>query len=160
LKTSVTVHGVVRALCGGRCRHQEIGSGRVRAQMEEVYDGVAVSDSLREALANPDSVNADLYTTEERRELIYQVLRCIAIGGSMMQWEDELGPYLDAARTWYKDLVTVVRGPAGGVEVVSKAYQVTALEGEGLTPQLFPSASPNHVCWVIIDPVKAQVTLL
>lgn len=138
----------------------ELGSGRVRAQMEEVFDGATVGDSLREALANPDSEHADLFSAEERRELIFRILRLVAIGGAMTQWEDELGPYLDAAKVIYKDLVTVVRAADGGVEVASHAYQVSAVDGEGVTPPLFPSASPYHVCWVCVDPVKSQATLL
>ena len=37
---------------------------------------------------------------------------------------------------------------------------VTALEGAGVAPPLFPSSSPHHVCWVAVDPVKSQVSVL
>ena len=137
----------------------EIGSGRVRARMEEVFDGATVGDSLREALANPDSEHAELYNAEEQRELIFRVFRCVALGGSMMQWEDELGPYLDAAKSIYKDLVTVVRSDSGGIQVASHAFQVSALEGDGMTTPLFPTASPYNICWVVVDPVKSQVSV-
>lgn len=136
----------------------EIGTGRVRAQMEEVYDGATIGDSFREALANADSEHADLYSPDERCELVFRVLRLVAVGGAMMQWEDEIGPYLDATRSIYRDLVTVVRAPSGAIEVASHAFEVSALEG--VSTPLFPSSSPHHACWVVVDPVKAQVTLL
>jgi cilia- and flagella-associated protein 300 len=159
LATAVTDMAFFDRFATAGCVNSELGSGRVRAQMEDVFDGITVGDALREALANPDSEHSELYSEREKRELVYRIFKFMALGGGMVQWEDEWGPYLDATRSVYRDLVTVVKAADGaGIEVASHVYDITALVGA--SPQLFPSALPHHICWVVVDPVKSQVSLV
>jgi cilia- and flagella-associated protein 300 len=91
----------------------------------------------------------------EQREFLFRLFRHIVVGGSMCQWEDNVRPYLEAARATYKDLLSVAKDAlTGGIRVQSAAFQVTALKGEGLSAGLFGHPSSHNVCWVIVDPGK------
>lgn len=93
--------------------------------MQEDYDDVTVSDYLREMLTNRDSENIDVFTDEEKKELLFHIFKLIAVGGSMMQYEDCVEPYLDIAKGIYKDFLTVHRSQATGkVEIANRVYVV------------------------------------
>ena len=49
-------------------------SGLIRLCMEDTLDGLSVSDMLRDALVNDDSENAELFSEDEKREFLYQVV--------------------------------------------------------------------------------------
>ena len=81
----------------------------------------------------------------------------------MNQYEDNVAPYLEAAKLLYKQLLTVQRGAqGGGLEVMSVVYKVTRAEG-GAHP-LFPSGSSQgsrqNFCYLGVDPMRRQVTVL
>jgi cilia- and flagella-associated protein 300 len=119
---------------------------------DDVIEGVTVGDELRALCVDPDSEHADLFSPAERSELLFRLLRWVAVGGSMCQWEDDVGPYLAAVREVYRDLVTVGKGAGGAIEVQSVAVAVEGLAGEGVGP-LFPHDNPHSVCWVIVTGV-------
>ncbi len=72
--------------------------GYIRKCFDNVIDGVTVSDMLRDALLNEDSEHADVFSAEERTELIYELFRMVVTGGSMCQYEDYWTPYLDVVK--------------------------------------------------------------
>ena len=63
------------------------GGGRCRARR------------VRRALTSPaqDSEHFYLYDDDERSELLFRLLKHLAVGGSMCQWDDDMGPYLQLA---------------------------------------------------------------
>ena len=107
----------------------------------------------------PDSENAELYSPSERSELLFRLLQHLVLGGPMNQYEDNVGPYLEAAKLLYKQLLTVQKGAAmGALEVMSVVYKVT--RAEGATHPLFPSGSKQNFCYLGVDPMRRQVTVL
>lgn len=55
-----------------------------------------------------ESEHYSAYSAEERDEFLFRLLRHLALGGALCQYEDTIAPYLDAARTLYKQLVSYV----------------------------------------------------
>lgn len=133
-------------------------TGSMRGCMDEIFDGLSVSDRLREALVNPESESGEIFEEEQRQELIYHVFKALVLGGAMCQPEDNISSYLDITKAIYKDIVSVYKGQEGRIEVASHAYVIHSLDGEVL--RLFGSESRHHVCLVVVDPIKKQVTVL
>ena len=73
-------------------------SGYIRKCYDTPIDGVTVSDLLKDMLINPESDHAELFSEEERREFLFQLFKMIVTGGSMSQFEDSWGPYLDTVK--------------------------------------------------------------
>ncbi|CAM9443566.1 unnamed protein product, partial [Sphacelaria rigidula] len=78
-------------------------SGRIRGCYDEVFDGVTVSDKLRELLVNPEPENADLvFSMEQKRELLFHMFKALCIGGAVCQADDRLEAYTEATKILYK----------------------------------------------------------
>lgn len=131
----------------------------MRGMMDQTFDGLTVSDHLREMLANPDSENADVMPAAQQQELLFQVLRVVlllqlalsplqhstlyhfptpclqifklvALGGSMCQPDDSLESYLTVTKAIYKFLVTVYkRGDSSDIQIGSEAFAVLGFDG-------------------------------
>ena len=65
-------------------------SGSIRGCFDEVFDGITVGDKLREFLLNQDSENEALFSKDERNQLIFQLLKLFAVGGSMCQADENI----------------------------------------------------------------------
>ena len=129
---------------------------------EEVYDDLPVSDHLRELFANENSENRDLYSEEERRELLFKILDFFALGGAMCQPEEELDGYLDTVKIVYKNMVSAFRhSKTGVVQTASHAYSVESLNGERcLLWQGKGGSSGHNRCLVTVDPKRCLVSIL
>ena len=46
-----------------------------------------VSDKLRDLLLNPDSDSANIYSADERRELLFCIFEHLCLGGAVNQFE-------------------------------------------------------------------------
>lgn len=77
-------------------------TGNIRGCFPDVFDGVTVSDKLRELLVNPDSENADAFSATQQEELLFHVFRALSVGGGVCQPDDSLEPYTKAAKALYK----------------------------------------------------------
>lgn len=105
-------------------------SGYIRKCFEEMVDDVPVQDEFRKALLVEDSENYGLFDDEQREELLFRLMKHLAVGGSLCQFEDTLPPYLDALRQIYRGLLSVRKTDSGRVEVASVALEITGLEFE------------------------------
>jgi len=158
----------------------------IRKRLEEPWRGLPIVDCLREALVLPPEGDPEgedpagdaealqqpnrfgaLFPPAAREEFLFRAARWAAAGGSMCQHEDTWGPYEAAVRDLARDFLTVVRdeGGGGGVRVVSQAWAVRALEGEGLNARLrggalWPEDSPHNLCLVVFDPLHRCVHVL
>lgn len=63
---------------------------------------MAVSDKLRELLVNPESENADIFSEDQTRELLFHVFKTLCVGGGVCQPDDRLKAYTRAAKVLYK----------------------------------------------------------
>lgn len=77
-------------------------SGSIRGCFPDVFEGVTVSDKLRELLVNPESENADAFSKNQQQELLYHVFRALSVGGGVCQPDDNLEPYTVATKALYK----------------------------------------------------------
>lgn len=77
-------------------------SGNIRGCFPDVFEGVTVSDKLRELLVNPDSENADAFSEDQQQELLFHVFRALSVGGGVCQSDDNLEPYTVATKALYK----------------------------------------------------------
>ena len=55
--------------------------GDINGCFEDTYEGIVVNDMLREMVLNPDSENVDVFSAEDKSQLIY-VIFCILVIGS------------------------------------------------------------------------------
>lgn len=77
-------------------------SGNIRGCYDDVFNGVTVNDKLRELLVNPDSDNADTFSPDQQRELLFHVFKALCIGSGICQPDEKLKPYMEATKTLYK----------------------------------------------------------
>ena len=68
-----------------------------------------INDKLREMMINEDSENATLFTYKEQKELLFQLFRCLVVGGCLCQPEDRITRYTETTKSLYKDLLTVFK---------------------------------------------------
>merc|ERR1712216_850515 len=86
--------GIVRAGDIAKCLDVQVGD-------------VLVGDRLRKLLLDESCDEWTVYSETEREELIFRVLKHLAVGGGMNQWDESIDPYLALTKSLYKDLVTV-----------------------------------------------------
>ncbi|CAM9460858.1 unnamed protein product [Scytosiphon promiscuus] len=164
-------------------------SGNIRGCFPDVFDGVTVSDRLRELLVNPDSENADVFSSDQQEELLFHIFRALSVGGGVCQPHDSLEPYTTAVKALYKDLVSVQKNASTGkLEIAAcKVYRVTdATTGKnssdknyiqtggsgsghgadvGFSPKgkgagSYLDPSPHSVCLVVVDASKKRASVL
>ncbi|CAG9463929.1 unnamed protein product [Pedinophyceae sp. YPF-701] len=142
-------------------------SGTIARCIEDVVDGQNVHNMLQEALTREgdSEEHPDLFTPDERKQLLYRVFRLMVLGGACNQYEDTLEPYLESTKRLYKGLLAVRKAPAtpGGVEVVSGAYELLSVGSagaDGSAFRLFPRAHPNNAFMVVADPVRKVATVI
>lgn len=117
---------------------------------------VLVSDRLRKLLLDESDEDWDLFSAAERNELIFHLMRRLAVGGGMNQWDDAFAPYLALTKALYKDFVSVSK-VAGKLQISSQTYQVTSIDGSSAA--LFPRPGPHNFCYVTVDPLARHVKL-
>lgn len=143
-------------------RLEEIGvvnNGTIRGCFEEIYDGISVSDQLRDMLVNDDSENAGAYSEIEKKELIYVLFQILVIGGSMCQPDYEVKRYQEMAKNLYKELVTVFKNPSSGeVNISGRCFKLTGVDGVEVFSN--PDREKQNVLLVIVEPLKKVVTTL
>lgn len=118
---------------------------------------VLVSDRLRKMLLDESSEEWMLYTEAERAELIFHVMKRLAIGGGMNQYDDAIETYLTMTKQLYKDLVTVSKSAAGALQVSSLTFAVDSVAGS--SNALFPKQNEHNFCYVTIHPLQRHVKL-
>jgi Domain of unknown function (DUF4498) len=65
-------------------------SGYIRGCFDEIYDGITVSDKLRDFLINEQSDSAAMYDVEDRKQFIFAIFKLFAVGGSMCQPDSKI----------------------------------------------------------------------
>lgn len=63
---------------------------------------------LFQVLLNEDFEKYNIFTDEERDELLFRLFSHLCIGGGVCQYEDTITPYVQHTKLLYKDLVTSV----------------------------------------------------
>ena len=160
LRASVTNMGFFDKLL--ECEDVVRSNGQLVKCMDDYHQGFHVQDRLRDVLLNEDNEfeldHGELFTEEEKEEFIYHIFKHLAIGGSLCQFEDKLGPYLDLAKAIYKELATVWRNPrTSKVEVASGVYSVmdvTFKDKDRPSGSLFEEKSIQNWFYISTDPFR------
>lgn len=89
--------------------------------------GLWLSDSLQVALLDEDSEEYDVFTPEDRRELIFHIIKLLVIGGEICQYEDEFDVYEPVITSLYRDLIgqSVVKQASGAISIIARPYLLT-----------------------------------
>eukprot|EP00879_Flechtneria_rotunda_P016634 GHRR01017404.1.p1 GENE.GHRR01017404.1~~GHRR01017404.1.p1 ORF type:complete len:170 (+),score=57.97 GHRR01017404.1:399-908(+) len=136
---------------------RKTGEGDIIKCMDDNREGFQVSDKLREMLLCEESEHAELYSPEEKQQLLWSLFELVCLGGACCQFEDQLKPYLEITKRLYKALLSVHKDPGTGkVEVASTVLEV---KGCDCLP-LFPHKSRNNRCLVTIDSMKRTIQVL
>jgi len=131
-------------------------TGHIAKMIEEEIDGVMVYDKLGQMFVDEACENWELYRAEERKELLFRIMRALVLGGGVNQYEDTFEPYSKLAKTIYKDMVSVVKNPMSEkLEVASFAAAVRDIDGLAL----WPFDAGQNFCLIAVDPIKRHVTM-
>lgn len=136
-------------------------SGSICKCMDELVDGIYISDELRKMILMEDSDNFECYSDSERSEFLFRLFSHLVIGGSVCQYEDFISPYIDVTKSLYKDLICVQKfQDSDKLNIVTKVYKVTGKDKTGY--QAYPSSDdhPQTFAYLLVDPLKRHVSLL
>lgn len=119
--------------------------------------GMWLTDCLQVALLDEDSEEYYAFSAEDRKELIFQVIKLLVIGGEICQYEDEWDVYEPVVTSLYRDLVgqSVVKQASGAIAITARAYLVKK------TNETTIAHDPERsMCLLVIDPVGKKVRML
>lgn len=77
-------------------------TGTIRGCYSEDFDGVTVTDKIRELLVNTDTENAHIFSADQQRELIFHLFKALCVGGAICQPSENLDAYMRATKALYK----------------------------------------------------------
>jgi hypothetical protein len=133
--------------------------GRLMGCYDEVFDGITVTDKLREMLLNEDSENAYTYSDDEKNEIIYKLFKLFVVGGSLCQADTTIERYLAITKSLYKELITVYRdAKTEEVQIAGRVYQLSKVSGLVLFQD--DPDSPHNSLFLVVDPLTKMVTVL
>lgn len=135
-------------------------SGSISKCFDEIQDGITISDELRKMLLMEDSINFESFSDDDRMELMFRLFKMFVIGGPICQYEDNIKPYLEITKSFYKDLVCVQKIPdSEELKVISHAVQISLLNEK--KKKVFPPGLDHEqtFAFLIIDPLKRHVRL-
>ncbi|NWH47316.1 CF300 protein, partial [Fregata magnificens] len=107
-----------------------------------------------------DSDHYDLFSRLDRKEFLFCLFKHLCIGGTLCQFEDVVGPYLETTKALYKDLVSVQKNPeTKEIRIISTVFRVSAYDNNGLC---YPSSKSHEqtFAYLIVDPCKRHVHAL
>lgn len=119
--------------------------------------GMWLSDCLQVALLDEDSEEYEVFTQEDRKELLFQVIKLLVLGGEICQYEDEWDTYEPVITSLYRDLIgkSVVKNTSGAISVVARAFLLTKTNGKSIL-----SNPDRSMCLLVIDTVTKKVRML
>ena len=100
-----------------------------------------------------------MFKPEQKAEFIYHIFQLLFVGGVMHQRDDYVNDYLETTRALYKELLTVHKSNRTGKIEVSSAVYAVEPGGEG-NRGVFSKESPHNRCYVIVDAVKKNATVV
>ena len=61
--------------------------------------------NILQMILSEDCINFESFSDDDRNELMFKLFKTFVIGGPICQYEDNVQPYLDITKSFYKDLV-------------------------------------------------------
>lgn len=84
-------------------------NGNIRGCYEDIVNEIPINDLLKDLLINSNSENRDLYSTDDRKQFIFQLFKILVLGGNMNQSDTKTDRYLELTKGIYKDLLTIYK---------------------------------------------------
>jgi hypothetical protein len=136
---------------------RDIPGHPIQKCMDKRVNNVWVSDLLQLAILDDESDEYGAFNEADRRELIFQVIKALVIGGEICQYEDTWDIYERVVTSLYKDLVgqSVVKNTSGAVSIIAKAYLLTKVNGKDVRIDY-----DRSFCLLVADPVGKKVRML
>eukprot|EP00041_Stephanoeca_diplocostata_P018092 m.375439 g.375439 ORF g.375439 m.375439 type:complete len:265 (-) comp20918_c0_seq1:1922-2716(-) len=135
-------------------------NGDIVGCMPEYLDnGFVINQELGRVMLLEDGCDEyGIFTPEDRRELIFKIFQHLTLGGPINQYDDNIGPYFNTTKEFYKSLITVAKDPGTRkVHVTSMVAKILAVGGR---QDLFPQdGHPQNFMYLIINPSKREVTV-
>ena len=89
-------------------------TGYIHQDYDQYVEDITVSDKLKQALLIEDSESYMAFEPESRDEFLFHIFQRIVVGGSLCQYENNVQPYLDMTKCFYKDIVSAAKDPDSG----------------------------------------------
>lgn len=132
-------------------------TGYIKKDFEENYEGIQLCDKLKGALVNPDDENFCIFNEKVRNEFLFKIFQHIAVGGSLCQYEDYIGDYLNLTKCFYKDLVAATKDQnTNQIVIRSYAYQILELNNKKLFKNPY---NPQNFMYISVDPYQKTVSV-
>jgi hypothetical protein len=125
--------------------------------MDKKVNDLWVSDMLQSAIVDDDSDEYEAFSESDRKELIFQLIKAVVIGGEICQYEDTWDVYEPIVTSLYKDLVgqSVVKNTSGAVSIVANAYLLKKVNGKDVR-----SDYDRSFCLLVVDSYGKKVRML
>ena len=132
-------------------------TGYIHQDYDQYVEDITVSDKLKQALLIEDSESYMAFEPESRDEFLFHIFQRIVVGGSLCQYENNVQPYLDMTKCFYKDIVSAAKDPDSG-KIYIRSVPVEILEVEKSNIYKIKN-HPQNFFYVIIDPYQRYVHL-
>ena len=132
-------------------------TGYIHQDYDVYVEDITVSDKLKQAMLVEDSESYGAFSPEKRDEFLFHIFKRIVVGGSLCQYENNVEPYLDMTKCFYKDLVSAAKDPdSGKIYIRSVPVEILSIEKSSLYRKKY---HPQNFFYVIIDPFQRYVHL-
>nr|XP_025037416.1 transcriptional coactivator YAP1 isoform X7 [Pelodiscus sinensis] len=132
-------------------------TGHIIKCYDDYYHDIPISDELRKVLLLEDSDHFDIFSQSNREEFLFCLFKHLCLGGTLCQFEDVLGPYLETTKALYKDIVSVQKDPeTKEIIITSTIFKVSAFDDDGMC---YPSTNSHEqtFAYLIVDPLKRHI---
>eukprot|EP00729_Bicosta_minor_P008173 gene8173-22696_t len=120
-------------------------NGSLVGCMPEYVEQFTINQELGKVMLLDDSDHYDIFSEEERSELLFKLFQHLTLGGPLNQYEDDIGPYFDTDPKTSK------------VHVSSVACKLNG--GEGMF-DFFPAGVDCRVCYNCFNMVTKRSTVM
>ena len=132
-------------------------TGYIHQDYDVYVEDITVSDKLKQAMIVEDSDSYSAFSPEKRDEFLFHIFKRIVVGGSLCQYENNVEPYLEMTKCFYKDLVSAAKDPdSGKIYIRSVPVEILSIEKSSLYRKKY---HPQNFFYVIIDPFQRYVHL-
>ncbi|XP_037788185.1 cilia- and flagella-associated protein 300-like [Penaeus monodon] len=130
--------------------------GDIKKCPDEYHEDLVLDDLLKKVLVD---TREEVFSREDRRQLLFRLFRLLALGGECCQFEDNIYNYLSVTRTLYRDLVSP-EADGERVVVTSIAAELRLKTSEGVRVPEESEVSQNVLLLVINPQTRTLTTLL
>ena len=134
-----------------------LDTGYIHQDYDQYVEDITISDKLKQALLVEDSEAYSVFSQDQRDEFLFHIFKRIVIGGSLCQYENNVEPYLEMTKDFYKDIVSAAKEPeTNKIYIRSVPVEILSIENSNLYKKKY---HPQNFFYVVIDPYQRYVHL-